>query len=165
LAIFSEISALELTMSEFSTASSNDAAAADADTQQQAEHDTSKPKKTATLEPLPAHSHHNHDHAHDADTCDEDNCTHGEDEAAAAAAAEKPVLLPGDIVDLVPGAEDLYIVGTVDGFGKVTQIAGLDEMTSLKVHVAAIHSALTAALRADSLTIRVCFTRCYRSSR
>jgi hypothetical protein len=128
-------------MSELSAESSKNAAAADADTQQQAEHDMSKPKKTATLEPPPAHSHHNHDHAHDADTCDEDNCTHGEDEAV----AEKPVLLPGDIVDLVPGAEDLYIVGTVDGFGKVTQIAGLDEMTSLKVHAAAVHSAFNSS--------------------
>jgi hypothetical protein len=123
-------------MSEFSEESSTSAAAAQK--QQQAEHEpTKKPKKSATLEPAPAHSHtHSHDHAHDADTCDEDNCTHGED---AAAAAEKPVLLPGDIVDLVPGAEDLYIVGTVDGFGKVTQIAGLDEMNSLKVHAAAFH--------------------------
>lgn len=48
-------------------------------------------------------------------------------------AGKFPLITPGDVVDLVEGMEDLYILGTVDGFQKVTKIDGLKEMTSLTV--------------------------------
>ena len=44
-----------------------------------------------------------------------------------------PLVTPGDVVELVEGMEDLYVMGTVDGFQKVTKIDGLQNMTSLKV--------------------------------
>ena len=70
---------------------------------------------------------HSHVHDHDHSDCEEEAaCEHEHAEPSKS-------VLPGDIVELVPGAEDLYIVGTVDGFGKVTKIAGLEAMASLKV--------------------------------
>lgn len=40
---------------------------------------------------------------------------------------------PGDVVELVEGMQDLYIMGTVDGFQKVTKMDGLEDMSSLTV--------------------------------
>lgn len=48
-------------------------------------------------------------------------------------AGEFPLVTPGDVVDLVEGMEDLYIMGTVNGFQKVTKIEGLQDMASLTV--------------------------------
>lgn len=44
-----------------------------------------------------------------------------------------PLVTPGDVVELVEGMEDLYIMGTVDGFQKVTKIDGLEGMSALTV--------------------------------
>lgn len=78
----------------------------------------------------PAHSHAHGHHM----CCEEVDPEHVHSAACGdEASASRPEMLPGDVVDLVPGMEDIYIVGTVDGFGKVTRIAGLDQMTSLKV--------------------------------
>ena len=44
-----------------------------------------------------------------------------------------PLVTPGDVVELVEGMEDLYIMGTVDGFQKVTKIDGLEDMSALTV--------------------------------
>lgn len=43
------------------------------------------------------------------------------------------LVTPGDVVELVEGMQDLYIMGTVDGFQKVTKIDGLEEMSALTV--------------------------------
>lgn len=43
------------------------------------------------------------------------------------------LVTPGDVVELVEGMEDLYIMGTVDGFQKVTKIDGLQDMSDLTV--------------------------------
>lgn len=43
------------------------------------------------------------------------------------------LVTPGDVVELVEGMTDLYIMGTVDGFQKVTKIDGLEEMSSITV--------------------------------
>lgn len=39
-------------------------------------------------------------------------------------------MTPGDVVELVEGMEELYIMGTVNGFQKVTKIDGLQNMGS-----------------------------------
>ena len=44
-----------------------------------------------------------------------------------------PLVIPGDVVELVEGMEELYVMGTVDGFQKVTKIDGLQDMASLTV--------------------------------
>ena len=44
-----------------------------------------------------------------------------------------PLVTPGDVVELVEGMEDLYVMGTVDGFQKVTKIDGLQDLASLTV--------------------------------
>lgn len=46
------------------------------------------------------------------------------------------LVTPGDVVELVEGMQDLYIMGTVDGFQKVTKIDGLEDMSSLTVSLA-----------------------------
>ena len=43
------------------------------------------------------------------------------------------LVTPGDVVELVEGMEELYIMGTVDGFQKVTKIDGLEDMSALTV--------------------------------
>ncbi len=43
------------------------------------------------------------------------------------------LVIPGDVVELVEGMQDLYIMGTVDGFQKVTKIDGLEDMSALTV--------------------------------
>lgn len=53
---------------------------------------------------------------------------------------EFPLVVPGDVVELVPGMEDLTIMGTVMGHQKVTKITGLEDMGSLKVGVTSIGS-------------------------
>lgn len=45
------------------------------------------------------------------------------------------LVVPGDVVELVDGMKDLYIMGTVDGFQKVTKIDGLQDMSALTVSV------------------------------
>lgn len=44
-----------------------------------------------------------------------------------------PLVTPGDVVELVEDMEDLFIMGTVDGFQKVTKIDGLQDMARLTV--------------------------------
>lgn len=44
-----------------------------------------------------------------------------------------PLVTPGDVVELDEAMEDLYIMGTVDGFQKVTKIDGLQRMDNLTV--------------------------------
>lgn len=46
---------------------------------------------------------------------------------------EFPLVVPGDVVELVPGMEDLCVMGTMAGFQKVTKIEGLEDMGSLTV--------------------------------
>lgn len=49
-----------------------------------------------------------------------------------------PLVTPGDVVELTEGMEELYIMGTVNGFQKVTKIDGLQDMASLTVSSSAI---------------------------
>lgn len=44
-----------------------------------------------------------------------------------------PLVTPGDVVELAEDMEDLFIMGTVDGFQKVTKIDGLQDMARLTV--------------------------------
>lgn len=46
---------------------------------------------------------------------------------------EFPLVVPGDVVDLVEGMEDVVIMGTAMGHQKVTKITGLEDMGRLKV--------------------------------
>lgn len=48
------------------------------------------------------------------------------------------LVTPGDVVELVEGMQDLYVMGTVDGFQKVTKIDGLEDMSALTVSDCAI---------------------------
>ena len=47
-----------------------------------------------------------------------------------------PLVTPGDVVELEEGMQDLFVMGTVDGFQKVTKIDGLQDMASLTVSTA-----------------------------
>lgn len=51
---------------------------------------------------------------------------------------EFPLVVPGDVVELVEEMEDLVIMGTVMGHQKVTKITGLQDMGSLKVGMRAV---------------------------
>lgn len=42
-------------------------------------------------------------------------------------------MVPGDVVELVEGMEELVVMGTVMGHQKVTKIEGLEDMGSLTV--------------------------------
>lgn len=53
-------------------------------------------------------------------------------------AEELSLITPGDVIDLEEGMEDLYIVGTVAGFQKVTKIDGLQHMRNLSVSGGAV---------------------------
>ncbi|KAG5176711.1 hypothetical protein JKP88DRAFT_202902 [Tribonema minus] len=74
--------------------------------------------------PLKRATVHKHDHSPGHDGCGEKDCAGGE--------APRPIVTPGDVVELVPGMQDIYIVGTVDGFGKVTKITGLEPELTLR---------------------------------
>ena len=69
------------------------------------------------------HCDHNHDHSHDEhdehDVDDED------------VPPVKRIVIPGDVIELEPNMDTIYIVGTRGE--KVTKIAGLDGMVNLKV--------------------------------
>jgi hypothetical protein len=68
------------------------------------------------------HSHeheHDHGHAHEHDSEDEE------------VPPVDRIICPGDVVDLEPSMETIYIVGTRGE--KVTKISGLEGMVELKV--------------------------------
>lgn len=48
------------------------------------------------------------------------------------------MVIPGDVVELTEGMEELYVMGTVNGFQKVTKIDGLQDMASLTVSNSAV---------------------------
>lgn len=60
------------------------------------------------------------------------------------------LVTPGHVVELVEGMQDLYIMGTVDGFQKVTKIDGLQDMSALTV------SKQSTAVVSGRLTPHVC---------
>lgn len=71
-------------------------------------------------------------------------------------AQEVRLVTPGDVVDLDDSMEDLYIVGTVAGFHKVTKIDGLQKMGSLSVRPSVGVSVHSLTLKASCCILRGC---------
>lgn len=65
------------------------------------------------------------------------------------------LVTPGDVVELVEGMQDLYIMGTVDGFQKVTKIDGLENMSALTVRLGGLFSMYKGGARTS---FRVCIS-------